>query len=72
MIKNQGDEIDAKDKEIERLRKKLATLSPASAEKPAPKAAAKKTTTSATKKATAITTAKKAAAAPKKATTKKK
>lgn len=73
MIKNQGDEIEAKDKEIERLRKKLATLSPASAEKPAPKAAAKKTTASATtKKATATTTAKKAAAAPKKATTKKK
>ena len=73
MIKNQGDEIEAKDKEIERLRKKLATLSPASAEKPAPKAAAKKTTASATtKKATATATAKKAAAAPKKATTKKK
>jgi len=56
-IKNQGDEIEMKDIEIERLKAKLAKLQPAEAEAK-PKAPAKKT---APKKATAATPAKKAA-----------
>ena len=61
MIKNQGDEIAAKDKEIERLRKKLEKYNPTELEekKPAKKAAAPKAA------------APKAAAAPKKAPAKK-
>ena len=41
MIKNQGDELAAKDKEIERLRKKLEKYNPTELEekKPEPKAA---------------------------------
>ena len=43
MIKNQQDEITAKDKEIERLRKKLEKYNPTELEeKPVKKAAAKK------------------------------
>ena len=56
-IKNQGDEIEMKDIEIERLKAKLAKLQPAEAEAK-PKAPAKK---AAPKKATAATPAKKAA-----------
>ena len=41
-IKNQGDEIEMKDMEIERLKTKLAKLQPAEAEKPKKAASAKK------------------------------
>ncbi len=37
-IKNQGEEIEEKDKEIEKLQRQLASMAPAQAEKPAPKA----------------------------------
>ena len=49
LIKNQGDEIEAKDKEIERLRKKLEKLQEAEAKKPVKKAV--KAAEPATKKA---------------------
>jgi alpha-amylase len=39
-IRNQGDEIEMKDKEITRLKAKLEKLEPAEKEKPAKKAAA--------------------------------
>ena len=44
-IKNQGDEIEMKDMEIERLKTKLAKLQPAEAEKPKKAAPAKKAAT---------------------------
>ena len=44
-IKNQGDEIEMKDMEIERLKPKLAKLQPAEAEKPKKAAPAKKAAT---------------------------
>ena len=54
MIKNQGDEIEAKDKEIEKLRKKLEKYNPTGQEtvkKPAAKAATKKAKVSEPKQA---------------------